>query len=68
MPLLDFVFRLGAALLMGACVGLERQWRQNLDALHLKTNVWNDRLGLYPWPARWLFDRSLHFVARLEVP
>jgi putative Mg2+ transporter-C (MgtC) family protein len=30
MPLLDFVFRLGAALLMGACVGLERQWRQRM--------------------------------------
>lgn len=30
MPLLDFLFRLGAALLMGACVGLERQWRQRM--------------------------------------
>src|SRR6202451_1740171 len=30
MPLFDFLFRLGAALLMGACVGLERQWRQRM--------------------------------------
>ena len=30
MPLLDFLFRLGAALLMGVCVGLERQWRQRM--------------------------------------
>src|SRR5580693_6673161 len=30
MPLLDFVLRLGAALLLGACVGLERQWRQRM--------------------------------------
>jgi putative Mg2+ transporter-C (MgtC) family protein len=27
---LDFSLRLGAALLMGACVGLERQWRQRM--------------------------------------
>jgi putative Mg2+ transporter-C (MgtC) family protein len=30
MPILDFLFRLGAALLMGTCVGLERQWRQRM--------------------------------------
>jgi SAM-dependent methyltransferase len=24
-------------------------------------------LGLYPWPASWLFGRGLHFVALLEV-
>ena len=30
MQTLDFFFRLGAALLMGAVVGLERQWRQRI--------------------------------------
>lgn len=30
MSMLDFTFWLGAALLMGACVGLERQWRQRM--------------------------------------
>ncbi len=30
MPILDFVLRLGAALLLGTCVGLERQWRQRM--------------------------------------
>jgi putative Mg2+ transporter-C (MgtC) family protein len=30
MPLLEFVLRLGAALLLGVCVGLERQWRQRM--------------------------------------
>lgn len=30
MSVLDFVLRLGAALLMGAAVGLERQWRQRM--------------------------------------
>jgi len=28
--LIEFLFRLGAALLMGICVGLERQWRQRM--------------------------------------
>ncbi|MGP0076316.1 MAG: MgtC/SapB family protein [Bryobacteraceae bacterium] len=30
MPILDFLLRLGVALLLGACVGLERQWRQRM--------------------------------------
>ena len=30
MPILDFLFRLSAALLMGAVVGMERQWRQRM--------------------------------------
>ena len=30
MQILEFLIRLGAALLMGACVGLERQWRQRM--------------------------------------
>src|SRR6516165_4147141 len=30
MPVLDFLLSLGAALLMGAAVGLERQWRQRM--------------------------------------
>jgi putative Mg2+ transporter-C (MgtC) family protein len=30
MQILDFLFRLGAALLMGAVVGLERQWHQRI--------------------------------------
>jgi putative Mg2+ transporter-C (MgtC) family protein len=30
MPILDFFLRLGAALLMGTAIGLERQWRQRM--------------------------------------
>jgi putative Mg2+ transporter-C (MgtC) family protein len=30
MPIPEFFFRLGAALLMGICVGLERRWRQRM--------------------------------------
>lgn len=26
-----------------------------------------ERLGLYPWPFRWLFETGLHFMVRLNV-
>jgi SAM-dependent methyltransferase len=45
---------------------LER-WRQAFSRLGLEVEVWNGRLGLYPPWARPLFERSLHFAARLRV-
>jgi len=42
------------------------QWNNCLRDLGLKADQWRDRLGLYPWPATWLFDRKLHFIASLE--
>jgi SAM-dependent methyltransferase len=44
----------------------EREWSQTIEALGLRKAVWNRKLGLYPRPAGWVFDRQLHFVARLE--
>jgi hypothetical protein len=29
---------------------------------------WLPKLSLYPAPASWFFDRSLHFIARLDLP
>ena len=43
-----------------------RQWREALETLGLKADEWRSRLGLYPPPASWIFDRSLHFVARIK--
>lgn len=42
------------------------EWRAAFAKLGLRPALWRDRLGLYPRPASWLFDRRLHFVARLE--
>jgi SAM-dependent methyltransferase len=42
------------------------QWMQNIEALGLEIAAWKNELGLYVRPARWVFDRSLHFVARLD--
>lgn len=43
------------------------RWRQAFASLGLRGS-WETRLGLYPWPASWVFGRSLHFLARLDVP
>ncbi len=44
----------------------EGQWREAFAGMHLQVDTWISEVGLYPWPASMLFDRSLHFVARLR--
>ena len=41
------------------------EWRGIWSRLGLKVERLTDRVGLYPAPFSWLFDRRLHFVARL---
>jgi hypothetical protein len=45
----------------------QRRWESVLSELALPVEAWTRKLGLYPWPASWLFDRSLHFIARLDT-
>ncbi len=45
----------------------ERRWREAFARLGVEPTVWIGRLDLYPPPASWLFDRSLQFIARLDV-
>jgi SAM-dependent methyltransferase len=72
-------FLAGATLRFMDCVGNARhhvalpynywprhRWFQTFDLLELTACVWKDKLNLYPSPASYLFDRSLHFVTRLE--
>lgn len=42
------------------------EWQALFDRLGLRVVQEVPRLGLYPPPFRWLFERSLHFLARLE--
>lgn len=44
-----------------------QKWLEAFDTLGLAVGKWRKDLHLYPPPASWLFDRSLHFVARLDV-
>jgi len=41
------------------------EWRGIWSKLGLRVERLTDRVGLYPAPFSWLFDRRLHFVARL---
>jgi SAM-dependent methyltransferase len=42
------------------------EWRKAWKKLGLRVDGLVDQLGLYPPPFSWLFDRKLHFVARLS--
>ncbi|MHA1599581.1 MAG: class I SAM-dependent methyltransferase [Alphaproteobacteria bacterium] len=44
----------------------EQRWHQAFAHIGLRPQVWLAKLGLYPAPASWVFDRSLHFIARLD--
>jgi SAM-dependent methyltransferase len=43
----------------------QRQWRETFGELGLVARSWETRIGLYPWPFNWVFERSLHFIAQL---
>lgn len=44
-----------------------KRWHQAFASLGARVISWNQRLGLYPWPASLVFERSLHFLACLEA-
>lgn len=39
------------------------RWEDAFRSAHLTVQQWEGALALYPPPASWLFDRSLHFIA-----
>jgi SAM-dependent methyltransferase len=41
------------------------EWTLALQRIGAAIESWETDLGLYPWPASALFDRNLHFVARV---
>jgi SAM-dependent methyltransferase len=45
----------------------KHRWLEAFDSLGLRIESWTTNLHLYPWPASLAFDRSLHFVAQLEI-
>ncbi len=45
----------------------EQRWRETFERVGATPSAWLDRLGLYRAPAGWFFDRSLHFLARLDL-
>ena len=45
----------------------ERRWRSAFAELGFSIGEYRQNLGLYPLPAKWIFDGSLHFISRLDV-
>ena len=43
-----------------------QRWLRMFESLNVRV-TWKYPLGLYPWPANWVFERRLHFIARLEA-
>jgi hypothetical protein len=43
-----------------------KQWEGLFRDANLRLAQCQTKLGLYPWWAAWLFERKLHFIARLE--
>ena len=43
------------------------QWDRGFHDLGLEVRLWRSSLRLYPKPATWLFDRTLHFIAAMAV-
>jgi hypothetical protein len=44
----------------------KQSWNQAFASLGVRVTSWTQHLGLYPRPASWIFERSLHFVACLQ--
>jgi SAM-dependent methyltransferase len=45
----------------------KQRWLDAFATLGMTVAEWKSQLELYPWPARYVFERSLHFLARLDV-
>jgi len=45
----------------------QQRWLEAFNSLSLQRSIWKKDLKLYARPTHWLFDRSLHFVALLQV-
>jgi SAM-dependent methyltransferase len=43
------------------------KWMRTFALLGMSVLEWEDRLGIYPWPASLIFERSLHFLCVLTV-
>jgi hypothetical protein len=43
------------------------RWMPAFQAVGVRVTDWDQRLGLYPWPTNWVFERSIHFLVHLDA-
>jgi len=68
-PALRFMDRMGNArhgVALPYNYWTKARWTEAFARLGLTVAAYRGRLGLYPSPVSWVFERSLHFAARLE--
>ncbi len=41
-------------------------WQSVFTSLNLEPDHWQEKLGLYPFPLNLLFERKMHFIARMR--
>jgi len=44
----------------------EEQWHDAFESLGLNVEALYNSIGLYPWPSALIFDRTLHFIAKIK--
>lgn len=44
-----------------------QKWKSGFESIGAVPEEWSERLNIYWWPLRPLFERTLHFMARLEI-
>ncbi len=66
--LMDWVGNAGHGVRLPYRYWARLEWLAAFRQLGLVQASWNEHLGLYPFPASLVFDRTLHFVTRLERP
>jgi len=64
---MDYVGNQRHGVALPYCYWSQQQWLEVFEKLQVRVGEWRTKLNLYPWPASWLFDRSLHFIVRLDV-
>lgn len=64
---MDLIGNAGYSFAWTARYWAKGRWMQAFKELNLSVIETRNRLGLYPAPASWVFERSYQFVARLDV-
>ena len=64
---MDLIGNAGYSFAWTASYWARGKWLQTFQELNLSVIETRNRLGLYPAPASWVFERSYQFVARLDV-
>lgn len=68
LQVMDWVGNAHAGVALPYTYWSRQEWQDAFAALDLRVSRWTQDLGLYPFPASLVFERSLHFLAVLNVP